>query len=294
MYYRISENGIVETEKQDWENQPGGIAVFNEEAWGRELNLREAFSLERPQEHIFFCKLEAHASYLFGMFHIPVKKKEKRSFRFALYVLKDRMIFVEEDAFVADLVHTLQGRVGREAYTLEQFSDDFFMALVEDDILYLASLEREIAEMEELILQGNLSHFHYRMLGIKKEVSRLYCYYSQMADVGEVLIIWQKACGNFSGRIGRLQQEAQSLREYAMQVQDVYHSEISIHQNDIMKLLTVVTTIFLPLTLIAGWYGMNFYNMPELEWKYGYPVIAGISLLIVVVCLWFFRKKKFF
>ena len=91
-----------------------------------------------------------------------------------------------------------------------------------------------------------------------------------------------------------MKQEAQSLREYAMQVQDVYQSEISIHQNNVMKFLTVVTTIFLPLTLIAGWYGMNFYNMPELGWKYGYPVVSGISLVIVAICLWFFKKKKFF
>ena len=83
------------------------------------------------------------------------------------------------------------------------------------------------------------------------------------------------------------------MREYAMQVQDVYQSEISIHQNNIMKLLTVVTTVFLPLTLIAGWYGMNFYNMPELSWEYGYLTVSVISILIVMISLWYFKKKKF-
>ena len=60
-----------------------------------------------------------------------------------------------------------------------------------------------------------------------------------------------------------------------------------------MKILTIVTTIFLPLTLVAGWYGMNFSNMPELSWKYGYPAVIVISLVIVMICLWIMKKKKF-
>ena len=60
-----------------------------------------------------------------------------------------------------------------------------------------------------------------------------------------------------------------------------------------MKILTIVTTIFLPLTLVAGWYGMNFSNMPELSWKYGYPAVMVISLVIVMICLWTMKKKKF-
>ncbi len=83
------------------------------------------------------------------------------------------------------------------------------------------------------------------------------------------------------------------LREYAMQVQDVYQSEIGIRQNNVMKVLTIVTTVFLPLTLIAGWYGMNFVYMPELKWVYGYPVAIGASILVIIVSLWIFKKKKY-
>jgi magnesium transporter len=59
-----------------------------------------------------------------------------------------------------------------------------------------------------------------------------------------------------------------------------------------MTLLTVITTIFMPLTLIAGWYGMNFRYMPELGWSLGYPVVIGISIAIVIACLVFFKKKN--
>ena len=59
-----------------------------------------------------------------------------------------------------------------------------------------------------------------------------------------------------------------------------------------MTVLTVVTTIFMPLTLIAGWYGMNFHFMPELNWKWSYPVVIILSIAIAVGSLLFFKKKK--
>ncbi len=59
-----------------------------------------------------------------------------------------------------------------------------------------------------------------------------------------------------------------------------------------MTLLTVITSIFMPLTLITGWYGMNFRFMPELDKPYAYPIVLGVCLLIVVGCLIWFKKKK--
>ncbi len=294
MYFIVCEEGIIETDRRGFEETPGGIGIFDEEEWSMELEPKKDFSLSQKEEGVFFCRLETHASYLLGIFHVPVKRKERRSFNFAVYILKDRLIFVEEDFTIKNIILAIQKRIGAEKYTMGEFLADFFMALVEEDILYLASLEREIADMEEMVLSGGTEYFHYRMLRIKKEISRLYCYYCQMADVGEILSGREQTCRRFFERVDRMKQEAQALREYAMQVQDVYQSEISIHQNNIMKFLTVVTTIFLPLTLIAGWYGMNFYNMPELQWQYGYPVISIISLLVIIVSLWFFKKKKFF
>ena len=59
-----------------------------------------------------------------------------------------------------------------------------------------------------------------------------------------------------------------------------------------MKIFTVVTAVFLPLTLLVGWYGMNFSSMPELHWKYGYPAVALVSVGIVAGLVVYFKKKK--
>lgn len=294
MYYRICDGGICKVDREIWENSPNTIGVFAEEEWQEELCIQEKFSLNAGQKNIFFCKMEQHTSYLFGTFRIPVKKKERRYQTFAVYVLEDRLLFVDNDGLAEKIVERMEEKIRKKTYSLEFFLSDFFMLLLEEDILYLAALEREISELEEKVLEGETEHFNYQMLSMKKEISRFYCYYSQMTDAGEVLSEEREGCRLYLERVRRLWQEALTLREYAMQVQDVYQSEISIRQNDIMKVLTIVTTIFLPLSLIAGWYGMNFYNMPELTWQYGYPVIAGVSMLIVIISLWFFKKKKFF
>lgn len=60
-----------------------------------------------------------------------------------------------------------------------------------------------------------------------------------------------------------------------------------------MKILTIVTTIFLPLSLLAGWYGMNFEYMPELHWRYGYVGVLVAAVLIVIFSMILFRRKRY-
>ena len=77
-------------------------------------------------------------------------------------------------------------------------------------------------------------------------------------------------------------------------VQEVYQSELGIRQNHIMKILTAVTTVCLPLNLIAGWYGMNFTHMPELEARYGYPLLIAISLGVIAVEFWILKNVRLY
>ena len=93
-------------------------------------------------------------------------------------------------------------------------------------------------------------------------------------------------------RTDRYLSAVKNLQEMVSQLREAYQSQLSIEQNDLMKIFTVVTVIFLPLSLLAGWYGMNFSYMPELGWKYGYPVIILVSVVIAVTLIWKFKKKK--
>jgi magnesium transporter len=73
---------------------------------------------------------------------------------------------------------------------------------------------------------------------------------------------------------------------------DIYISSLSNRTNDIMKVLTIISTIFIPLTFLAGIYGMNFRYMPELGWRWGYFALLSIMLVIALAMLAFLRRKK--
>jgi magnesium transporter len=84
----------------------------------------------------------------------------------------------------------------------------------------------------------------------------------------------------------------ETLRDLLASLLDLYVSNLTRRLNEVMKVLTIVATIFIPLTLITGIYGMNFRYMPELEWRWGYPAVMGGMLAIGVAMVLYFRKKR--
>lgn len=84
----------------------------------------------------------------------------------------------------------------------------------------------------------------------------------------------------------------ESYRDSISSLLDIYLSSMSNRTNDVVKVLTIISTIFMPLTFIAGVYGMNFEYMPELKWKYSYFVVLGLMLLSALAMLLWFRRKK--
>jgi magnesium transporter len=84
----------------------------------------------------------------------------------------------------------------------------------------------------------------------------------------------------------------ESFRDMVSGMLDIYLSSISNRMNAVMKVLTIIATIFIPLTFIAGIYGMNFDHMPELKWRWAYPAVWGVMLVTGAVMLAYFRRKK--
>ena len=84
----------------------------------------------------------------------------------------------------------------------------------------------------------------------------------------------------------------ETFRDMVSGMLDIYLSSISNRMNEVMKVLTIIATIFIPLTFIAGVYGMNFANMPELQWPWGYFMVWGVMIIIFIGMLIFFKRKK--
>lgn len=91
----------------------------------------------------------------------------------------------------------------------------------------------------------------------------------------------------------------ENLRDLGSSLMDVHYTVMSTRLNEVMQVLTVIATVFMPLSFVAGLYGMNFdtsspYNMPELAWRYGYPFVWAVMLAMVVGMMYFFRRKGWF
>ncbi len=83
----------------------------------------------------------------------------------------------------------------------------------------------------------------------------------------------------------------EAYRDTVSGMLDIYLSSVSNRMNEVMKVLTIIATIFIPLTFIAGIYGMNFPNMPELTWPYGYPAVLIIMIFISILMVFYFKRK---
>jgi magnesium transporter len=158
-------------------------------------------------------------------------------------------------------------------------------------------------QMEDRILSGDLDKVMERLVDIRSELLDLRAHYEQLIDLGQELEENENAFFSsknlrffrlFIERTERLQSNVTALREHTMQIRDLYHSQLEVKQNRNMSFLTIIATIFVPLTLITGWYGMNFTHMPELDSPYAYPIVGGVCLLIIVISLIVLKKKKWF
>ena len=161
--------------------------------------------------------------------------------------------------------------------------------------------EKKLDKIESDILVGIDENNTESLMDIRDEILDLKTHYEQLIDFGQEL---EENENNFfdpqnlryfrlfTERVERLRDITNSLRDYTMQIRDLQHTQLEVKQNHIMTFLTVVTAIFMPLTLIVGWYGMNFKYMPELESPVAYPIIIGVCVLIIVISLIIFKKKK--
>lgn len=179
---------------------------------------------------------------------------------------------------------------------------NFFIELIKDDIEFLESIEEGITETEDGLLTSAKHDCSYQIISLRRELLKLKKYYEQLNQIFEELI--QNENGLLSSeslryfrildsRVDRLFSNVLNLRDYVTQVREAYQAQIDIEQNKLMRLFTVVTTIFLPLTLIVGWYGMNL-QMPEFSWPYSYICVILLSVIVVAVCLTIFKRKKWF
>lgn len=279
------------------------VAVLTTPEWNLE---RERFDmgieLEPDSGNIHNTKAEVNYDSLTGTFQLPDRENiDSNDFRFAFALDEKGIVFIDDSGKAQQMINAIRRTRRWRKPSLERFLYDFLEQIVEDDLSILERYEAELNKIEDAILNSEEYKDLGRVTEIHNDIRKLLVHYEQIIDMTQELE--ENENGFFSEEnlryihlfmnlIARRHDSAASLRDYTMQVRDLYHAQLEVRQNRIMTLLTVITTIFMPLTLIVGWYGMNFRYMPELEWEFGYPVVIIVSISVAVACLLYFKKKK--
>jgi len=194
---------------------------------------------------------------------------------------------------------------GRNPMSLDR-GPDYVYHLILDDIVdqYSQILDRfdeEIDELETMVFHSSGKATFTRIQAMKRSLIRLRRITTYQREMvyrlarGEFELINDKEIAyyrNVFDHLVRAVELVESYRDVITGLLDAHLSMTSNRMNEIMKVLTIFSTFFLPLTFIAGVYGMNFKHMPELEWRYGYLLAWVIMLIIAGAMFLFFRRKK--
>ena len=305
MSYYILEESIRPCRSEDLNNEMEHkyVAVLTTPEWEHERDRFDmGIELEPDARNIHNKNAELNYDSLTGTFQLPDRTNLKgNDFRFAFAMDEKGIVFIDDSGRAEQMINTIRRTRKWREPSLERFLYDFLEQIVDNDLQIMEQYETELDRIEDEIISSKGQADMARVNEIRSDMRELLVHYEQIIDMTQELI--ENENGFFSEQnlryihlfmnlISRRHDSAVSLREHTMQVRDLYNVQLDVRQNRTMTILTVVTTIFMPLTLIVGWYGMNFRYMPELGWRYGYPVVIAVSIAVVIFCLILFKKKK--
>lgn len=254
--------------------------------------------LLRTLGSIRYCKVELYRDRIWGTLRIPNRSEQRGAqTAFIFYLTENELIFIEDTGELKQWVKTQSQKI-QDAATPELLLLGFMEQAVENDVLYLSHMEKTLDGMEDELLSDIPGDFFSELTRHRRKLSELNAYYEQLTALADqisdspALISAAEQWDRFSRKAERLENHVHLLQENVIQLRELYQAQLDAKQNKVMCILTVVTTLFLPLSLLTGWYGMNFANMPELHWRYAYPAVIAVTAAIIIIEIIYFKKKK--
>ncbi len=206
---------------------------------------------------------------------------------------------------VGDCFDPLRERIRRERGIICSSGPDYLAYAILDGVVdsyfpicegfgdYIETLEEEIIRKVDGDVVARIHTVKSKLLILRKAVWPLReALHMLVRDpiplISDDTRVYLRDCADHTFQIIDL---VETYRELSSNLMDLYHSALANRTNEVMQVLTVIATIFIPLTFIVGVYGMNFDYMPELRWKYGYFAVWGVMLAVAGGLLWFFQRR---
>lgn len=222
----------------------------------------------------------------------------------SIYCGSGFVLSFQEDA--QDCFQGIRERIQNSKGRIRKYHADYLAYALADDVVdsyfltlesigeLIESLEDEISETPSFDTKNRIHQLKRAVLDMRKGIAPLRDAVSQLirSDTDLITDDTRPYLQDLYGNVLQSMEIVDGYRDILSGLQDLYLAEISYKMNKVMQTLTIVATIFIPLTFLAGIYGMNFKYMPELQWKYGYFILLGIMFLVGVGLLFVFRKRK--
>ena len=294
------------TTTSTWINLDGIHQLDNIEKIGKHFNIHPLV-LEDIMNTGQRPKMEDYGNYLFivlKMLHYDEKDDETKTEQVSLVLSSKFVLSFQENEgdvfdFVRERIRTDRGRIRKMGVDYLAYS--LVDAIVDNYFMVLEKIGEKIEDIEEELVKNPTPEVLHMIHRLKRELIFLRKSVWPLREVISKLERWESPLIDKSIDIylrdvyDHTIQDIDALetfRDMLSGMLDIYLSSVSNRMNEVMKVLTIIATIFIPLTLIAGIYGMNFKYMPELDWFWGYPMVYVVMLAVSAVMLVYFRRKR--
>jgi magnesium transporter len=298
----------LSNQKQTWINITGLYDANTIEKIGKKLEIHPLL-LEDIVNSEHRPKLEVDNKHMLAIVKRMFKKEDEKTLRHEqISIVLSKNVVITFQEFAGDDFEVIRKQLRHSVGSIRSTGADFLFYRLLDSIVdrymyEVEDMEDRLEELEGKIIdhpQQELLHTIYQnkhdVVDFKKIVTPMkeVITQAQKSDFPYLTEQTKYFMKDILDHMLDITDKVDTMRSMITGLIDLYYSSVSYKMNEIMKVLTIVSTTFIPLTFIAGIYGMNFHRMPELESKWGYPLVMGFMVLIAIGMFIYFRKKKWF
>jgi magnesium transporter len=254
-------------------------------------------------------KLDDYDNYVFVVLKMLYYDKDEQ-------VITEQVSFILGDSYVlsfqeseGDVFNTVRERIRFAKGRIRTLGADYLLyalidAVTDHYFIVIETMSNKIEDLEDNLFNGfSQEEISQQIQNLKREVLKVR---RAIFPLREIISKIEKNENNFIkdktihyfrdiyDHVIQISENIEIYRDMIWGLMDMYMTTISNKMNEVMKVLTIISTIFIPLTFMAGIYGMNFDNIPELHFKYGYFILWGLMIVLFLSMLYYFKKKKWF
>lgn len=250
-----------------------------------------------------YCRVTLFGQCMIGVISLPVFAERLDHFiKIGFYLTKDSLYLAGDNAFLFNQVGRMRETQFAQTPTTAALFCAFLNNWLDNIISPVQGIEKNLITIEDsLSSAASNSKLPYRRLVLaRKDLLKLHSFIYEFSNLAAAVrananqMLNAQECelyGFLADRAERIRHHLSTLREYVLQIREMSQLQLQYRQANAMRILAVVSLIFQPLTLLVGWYGMNFENMPELSWHWGYFGFCLLAGILVAAELAYFHHK---